>query len=137
MIKIAISGGFDPIHIGHCRNIKEAKKLGDYLLVILTRDDQLIQKKGFVFMPYEERKEILESIKWVDKVVKNIDKDLSSKESLKFYRPIVNIFAKGGDSWDEDNLPEKEICKKLEIKIVFGIGGFNKIRSSSELIKKF
>ena len=59
---VAVSGGYDPIHIGHLRNIQEACKLGDRLIVILTRDDQLIEKKGYVFMAYAERKEILEGI---------------------------------------------------------------------------
>ena len=132
-IIVCISGGFDPIHVGHCRNIKEAKALGNYLIVILTRDEQLMAKKGYVFMSYEERKEILESLKWVDKVVENIDKDLSSKESLKLYKP--SIFAKGGDSWDEGNLREMAACKENGIKVIFGVGGFNKIQSSSKLVK--
>ena len=62
MITVAVSGGYDPIHIGHVRSIREGKKLGDKLIIILTRDDQLIQKKGYYFMPYEERKEILEEL---------------------------------------------------------------------------
>ena len=130
----AVSGGFDPIHVGHCRNIREAKKLGDYLIIILTRDDQLVAKKGYVFMSYRERKEILESIKWVDKVVENIDKDLSSKESLRFYKP--EVFAKGGDR-TPDNMPQEEIeiCKEIDCEIIYGVGG-DKIQSSSELIKK-
>ena len=130
---VAVSGGFDPIHIGHTRNIKEAKELGNYLIVILTRDDQLISKKNHVFMPYQERKEILEAIKWVDEVVENIDVGITSKKSLEIYHP--DIFAKGGDSWNKENIPEAEICEELGIEIVFGVGGFEKVQSSSELTK--
>jgi D-beta-D-heptose 7-phosphate kinase/D-beta-D-heptose 1-phosphate adenosyltransferase len=134
MITIAVSGGFDPVHIGHIRSFREAKKLGDKLLIILTRDDQLIRKKGYYFMPFEERKEILERIEGVDRVVPNVDDDITSNESLEYYRP--DIFAKGGDR-TEDNMPEieKDICAKIGCKIVYGVGG-DKIQSSSSLVKR-
>jgi len=132
---IAISGGFDPLHCGHVRNIHDAKTRGDYLIVILTRDDQLIQKKGFVFMTYAARKEILHSIKWVDEVVPNVDPDITSCDSLRLYAP--NIYAKGGDSWNNENIPEAKVCKELGIEIIYGIGGFDKVESSSRLVKQF
>ena len=91
---IAVSGSFDPIHRGHLHLIQEAKKLGDYLMVILARDEQLILKKGYVFMPYLERKEVLESIRWVDEVVENVDQDISSCKTLAKYQP--HIYARGG-----------------------------------------
>ena len=134
MITVAVSGGYDPIHIGHVRSIREGKKLGDKLIIILTRDDQLIQKKGYYFMPFEERKEILESIVGVDRVVPNVDEDITSNESLEYYRP--DIFAKGGDR-SEDNMPEieKMMCAKIGCKIVYSVGG-DKIQSSSSLVKR-
>ena len=58
-IVVAISGGMDPLHIGHVRLIKAARKLGDELIVILNNDNWLKDKKGFVFMSQKERKEIL------------------------------------------------------------------------------
>lgn len=129
---VAVSGGFDPIHIGHIRSIKEAKELGGRLIVILTRDDQLVVKKGYAFMPYEERKAILESIKWVDEVVENVDKGIESFESLNLYKP--NIFAKGGDRiLDTMPIREIEICERIGCRIVYGIGG-GKIQSSSQLV---
>ena len=51
---VAVSGGFDPIHIGHVRMILEASEFGD-VIVIANSDDWLLRKKGYVFMPYEER----------------------------------------------------------------------------------
>jgi D-beta-D-heptose 7-phosphate kinase/D-beta-D-heptose 1-phosphate adenosyltransferase len=130
-IVVAVSGGFDPIHIGHIRNLKEAKKLGDKLLVILNTDDFLIRKKGKPFMVFDERKEILEAIRWVDEVVASVDTDQTVCQSLRHYKP--DIFAKGGDR-TIGNIPEKATCNELGIKMVFGVGGA-KIQSSSWLIK--
>jgi len=128
--KIVVSGGFDPVHIGHIRLFQEAKKLG-YLIVILNSDEFLIRKKGQPFMPFQERKKILESIKYIDKVVECIDKDQTVCKTLKKIKP--DIFANGGDR-TSSNIPEIEVCEKLGIKMIFGVGG-QKIRSSSQFIK--
>lgn len=145
-IVVATCGGFDPVHIGHVRLFEEAKKLGDELVVILNNDNWLLQKKGFVFMPQEERKEILESIKYVDKVVytkhpKNPE-DMSVCEELADLKP--DIFAKGGDRDKKDAKkptsslnPEIRLCDSLGIKVVFNIGRGGKVQSSSELVKSF
>ncbi len=130
-IVVAVSGGFDPVHIGHIRYLKEAKKLGDKLLVILNSDDFLIRKKGKPFMVFAERKEILEAIRWVDEVVPSVDNDQTVCQSLRYYQP--DIFAKGGDR-TMSNIPEKDTCTELGIKMVFGVGGA-KIQSSSWLIE--
>ena len=75
MSTVIISGGFDPVHIGHLRMMIEAKKLGERLIVILNNDDFLINKKGFAFMPQEERSEIIKGFECVDEVVISIDQD--------------------------------------------------------------
>jgi len=134
MVTVAVSGGFDPVHKGHVRHIKAAMKMGDKLIVILTRDDMLIAKKGKVFMDYSERAEILAAmLRDGDWVVPNVDKpgSLVSTISLRAYRP--DIFAKGGDTWDDNNLPEATICEELGIEVVFGVGGTEKIQSSANL----
>jgi len=136
---VAVSGGFDPIHPGHIAYIEEASRLGGKLIVILTRDDQLIEKDRLVGgvknrapIPYEVRKQVIEwGLKGRGEVVENVDKDITSCESLRKYKP--DIFAKGGNTWDYNNLPEKEICDQLGIKVIFGIGGYNKLYSSSQL----
>lgn len=133
-VVVAVCGGFDPIHVGHIKHFRDAKKLGDILVVMLNTDDWLTKKKGYIFMSFEERKEIIESIRYVDKVTPVIDTDGSVAKTLKKLKP--DIFAKGGDR-TMDNIPESEInvCERLGIKIVFGVGG-GKIQSSSWLIDK-
>ena len=133
-IVVAVSGGFDPLHIGHIRYFKEAKKLGDELVVILNTDNFLIEKKGYFFMTYDQRLELIENYEHiVDRVVKCIDEDQTVCKTLASLKP--SIFAKGGDRTLE-NIPEREVCEKLGIKMLFGVGG-KKIQSSSWLLKNF
>jgi len=137
-IVVAVSGGFDPIHIGHTRLFERAKSLGDELVVILNNDNWLKQKKGFVFISQNERKEIIESLKWVDKVVFTKHgprpKDMSVCAELEKIKP--DIFANGGDRV-KNNIPELAVCKKINCKAVFNIGDGGKIQSSSWLLEKF
>ncbi|MCX6754512.1 MAG: adenylyltransferase/cytidyltransferase family protein [Candidatus Nomurabacteria bacterium] len=135
---VMISGGFDPIHIGHVRYMQESKKLGDILVVVINNDNWIHLKKGSEFMPEKERREIIEALSCVDKVVisghsKNT-KDMSVCEEIKKIKP--NIFANGGDRF-ADNIPEFQLCNKLGIEMVFNVGKGGKVRSSSELIKNY
>jgi len=115
-IIVAVSGGFDPVHVGHVRLFDEAKKLGDELVVILNNDHWLKKKKGYAFMPQSERKEIIEALRAVDRVVisehKANPKDMSIVQDLLALRP--DIFANGGDR-KPGNLRTEEgrICVKI------------------------
>lgn len=137
---VAVSGGFDPIHIGHIRMIKEAKKIAGpegKLIVIMNNDNWLKVKKGFVFMIEPERKEILEHIHGVDKVIisshaKNT-KDMSVCVELRKLKP--DIFANGGDR-TKKNIPELDLEKEFNMKMIFGVGKGGKVQSSSLLVKK-
>ena len=132
---IATGGGFDPIHEGHIDLFKEARQLGDKLVVMLNSDKQLIKKKGKTFYSSEkERKKILESIKYVDEVIIDPGNDTTCEEALKLNKP--DVLAKGGDR-TENSMPEIElsVCRELGIEIVYGVGG-DKIQSSSWLIAK-
>ena len=135
---VAVSGGFDPIHVGHIRHFEAAKKLGDRLIVILNNDNWLQLKKGFVFMPEKERKEMIEAFSCVDEVVltshKRNTKDISICEELKKVRP--HIFAKGGDRTLE-NIPEPVVCKEIGCKMVFNVGKGGKVQSSSRLLEAY
>jgi cytidyltransferase-like protein len=136
-IVVAVSGGFDPIHPGHIRMFKEAKALGDKLVVILNNDNWLQKKKKFNFMGEKERKEVIEAIRWVDEVMitrhPKDPEDMSVTESLARLKP--DIFANGGDRV-KHNTPEVELCQKLGIKVVFNVGEGGKIQSSSSLVEK-
>jgi len=134
MKTIVVSGGFDPVHVGHVRMFKESKKLGDKLIIILNNDNWLKKKKGFVFMPEHERKEVLEALNVVDQVIltnhKENDENVSICNELKLIKP--DVFANGGDR-KADNIPEYNLCNELGIEMIFNIGG-SKIQSSSDLV---
>jgi len=129
-VTVAVSGAFDPIHVGHVRYIREASKLGDKLVVILNGDNFLLRQKGFVFMPFEERKEILENIQGVDEVIASIDEDQTVRKTLESIKP--DIFAKGGSRTGPENIPEAETCSKIGCKLVTNVGG-GQVRSGREL----
>lgn len=142
MKTVAVSGGFDPLHIGHVRLIKAARELGDRLVVILNNDNWLLKKKGYTFMNEQERKEILLAFPFVDEVVitshqKN-DEDMSVSETLRVVQP--DIFANGGDR-NEENAKDPHsslyrdihTCEELDISMVFNVGEGGKIQSSSWL----
>lgn len=134
---VITSGYFNPIHIGHINLIREAKNLGDFLVVIVNNDKQVKLKGSALFMPERERIEIIKALKYADEVVLSIDKDKSVVETLKMLvkkYPGELCFAKGGDR-NSDNIPEKEVCGQYDIKIINGVGG-EKIQSSSCLIGK-
>ena len=128
MRTVAISGYFDPIHVGHLEYIIEAKKLGDKLIVIVNNNHQCVLKKGKPFMDENDRVTIVSSIKYVDEVFLSIDKDKTVCKSLEKIKP--NIFANGGDRKNYE-IPESVICNKYKIEIIDGLG--EKIRSSSDL----
>ena len=129
---VAVSGGFDPIHIGHVRMIQDARKLGN-VIVFLNTDEWLKRKKGYSFMTWSERAEILLSIKGVKEVYSAMDDDDTVCEALKFYKP--DIFANGGDR-KRGKVPEYQVCEDIGIEMAFGIGGDDKPQSSSWLVDK-
>lgn len=127
---IMVSGGFDPIHVGHVRMIQESAKYGD-VIVVANSDNWLFRKKGYNFMSFKERKEILLSLKGVVEVVAVDDADGTVCSALREYRPTY--FANGGDR-KIDNTPEKVLCEELGIEMLWNVGG-EKIQSSSELVE--
>ena len=131
-----VSGGFDPLHVGHIELLNKARDIGS-LIVILNGDDFLIRKKGKPFMLLEERKTILENLQMVDLVIPSVDKDdtvCASLEKLASLREEVDAdlyFCNGGDMTSVEDTPEHELCERLGIKTIYGLG--EKIQSSSWL----
>jgi len=129
---IMVSGGFDPVHAGHIRMIRAAAKFGN-VIVVANSDKWLNEKKGFVFMDFEQRAEILNSIKGVVLVSDVDDSDGTVCEAIKRLKPTY--FANGGDR-GKHNTPEQNVCDKLGIEMLWSIGGDEKVAASSKLVEK-
>jgi cytidyltransferase-like protein len=135
---IIVSGGFDPVHSGHIAYFKSAKELGDKLIVALNSDDWLINKKGKFFMPFLERKAIIENLSFVDLVIDFEDDELGSATNALIkvkglYPDDELIFANGGDR-NDGNIPEMSV---EGIEFIFGVGGDDKKNSSSWILKNW
>tara|TARA_B100001093_G_C26735975_1_gene974471 strand:- start:92 stop:874 length:783 start_codon:yes stop_codon:yes gene_type:complete len=135
---VIVSGGFDPIHSGHISYFKSAKSHGDFLVVALNSDKWLINKKNKFFMPFEERKIIIENLSFVDLVIDFDDDDAGSAtnalKKVKMMYPNDNIaFANGGDR-SKGNISEMSVDG---IEFLFGVGGDDKKNSSSWILKKW
>tara|TARA_Y100000768_G_scaffold155427_1_gene116061 strand:+ start:3598 stop:4389 length:792 start_codon:yes stop_codon:yes gene_type:complete len=133
---VVISGGFDPVHSGHISYLKGAKEYGDYLIALLNSDDWLIKKKGKFFLPFSERKIILENINFLDEVLGFEDDEkgscINGLKKIKIKYPDSKIiFCNGGDR-KEENIPEMYLN---EIDFKFGVGGNDKKNSSSSILK--
>lgn len=121
------------MHVGHVRMIQAAAKLGTRLVVIANGDEFLVRKKGYAFMPVEERVEILRALRDVDEVVVAVDKDQTVCETLRLVRP--DVFANGGDRRATGDIPEAAVCRELGIEMIFNVGG-GKVQSSSDLVQR-
>lgn len=131
---VVVSGGFDPIHSGHIAYFKAAKELGDQLVVGINSDEWLIRKKGKAFMPIHERQAVVQSIKYVDYVIRFDDNDDSAILLLKLVKQTWPndkiIFANGGDRNESNN---REISVE-DVEFVYGVGGSMKLNSSSKIL---
>lgn len=138
MKKVVITSGYwNPLHIGHINLIREAKELGDFLVVIVNNDEQVKIKGSLPLMPEQERMEIIKALRYADKVVLSIDRDRSVAKSLEMIAKLYPgelFFAKGGDR-NSSNIPEseKKVCEEFGIKVINGVGG-DKVQSSSWLL---
>lgn len=136
-----VSGGFDPVHIGHLKMFQDANKLADKVIILLNNDNWLIKKKGKPFMNQNQRKEILEEFKSISEVIIQTSSEPSSSEAIEEFvkkNPNKSIcYCNGGDRSNIKNIRESNICKKLKVNLEFGIGGEKKIESSSDLTKNY
>ncbi len=137
---VITSGFYNPIHFGHCNYLREARKLGDILVVIVNNDKQVKLKQSVAFMAEAERLEIVRCMKFVSEAHLAIDEDMSVNRSIEQIRKAARfqdcyfIFANGGDI-NKQNCREIVTCRRLGIELKFGVGG-QKVQSSSDLLKK-
>ena len=129
---VMVSGGFDPVHAGHIRMILDAARWGD-VIVIANSDRWLFEKKGFVFMDFDQRSEILNAIKGVVLVDSVDDSDGTVCEAIRRLKPTY--FANGGDR-GRSNTPEQDVCEELGVEMLWSIGGDEKRDSSSDLVER-
>lgn len=136
---VVITGGFDPLHTGHLNYIKAAKELGQVLVVGVNSDEWLARKKGRSFMPFEERISIIQALQYVDYAIPFNDSDDSGKNAIvwarKVYPEHTIVFANGGDR-TSSNIPEMDFADD-NIEFVFGIGGTDKVNSSSWILEEW
>ena len=130
-IIVVASGYFSPLHSSHIEYLELSKALGDILIVVVNNDKQEKLKKGSIFIECSERLKIIKALKCVDMTVEAVDQDRSISKTLSILRP--NIFTNGGDQFN-NNIPETDICNKLGIKMVDGLG--EKKQSSSAIIAR-
>ena len=140
-MKVVITSGFfNPLHGGHLDLIQSASAMGDKLIVSVNNDSQQMIKKGKIILDEQNRLRLIKALKGVDEAILTVDKDNTYQtETLdmlgKKYPNDELIFAKGGDRSSEDSMPEPElaVCKRHGIKIVFGVGGSEKVDSSTRI----
>lgn len=132
---VCTSGGFDPLHIGHVRCMQGCKNHGEICVVIVNGNGFLKRKKGFVFMDVQERMEIIAAIQGVDHIVEWDDGDQFVGGAIEILKP--QVFCKGGDRASPAQMAccELEICEKINCRIEYGVGGFEKVQSSSWLVQ--
>lgn len=135
---VIVSGGFDPLHSGHISYLKAARNLCDKLVVALNSDSWLTNKKGKFFLPFDERKVIIENLSFVDTVIDFDDDNKGSATNallkVKEMYPNDDIaFANGGDR-NKGNIPEMSVDG---IEFIFSVGGDIKKNSSSWILKKW
>jgi len=136
---VLVTGGFDPLHSGHIKYFEEASKLGDRLIIGLNSDAWLTRKKGRPFMRWDDRLAVIRGLKCVNGTVQFNDDDSTAKDAIRKvrlnYPNDTIIFANGGDR-TANNIPEMNI-KDDNLEFVFGVGGENKMNSSSWILEEW
>ena len=133
---IIVSGYFNPVHKGHIEYFINAKKIADYLIVIVNNDFQRKIKQSKEFMLEDERIFIVKNLKMVDECYMSVDKDRTVINTIKLIHNKLNhkydlYFGNGGDQ-NNEIIPERDICDKLSIKLIDNLG--EKIQSSSWIL---
>lgn len=140
---VVISGYFNVLHRGHCEYVKKAKEFaGDdgLVYVIVNSDKQSHLKKGFSFVPEDDRLAVMQSLKYVDKAFLSIDTDRTVCKTIQMLCDTLpdgekpTHFANGGDVTPDSPCPEEPICVQNGIGMVYNLG--DKVQSSSWILDK-
>lgn len=112
MKRVITYGTFDLLHYGHINLLRRAKAMGDYLIVVLSSDDfNWNEKQKKCYFTYEERKQLLEAIRYVDLVIPEDSWEQKVEDVLEYH---VDIFVMG-DDWSGKFDFLKEYCEVLYI----------------------
>lgn len=137
MKRVILSGYFNPLHGGHLDMIEEGRRMGDHLIVIVNNDVQQMIKKGKIILPQENRARLIEALRNVDEVVISVDEGAPVSDTLRMiadkYPDDELIFGNGGDRNSVEEIPEGEVAREKNIKLVFGVGGTEKADSSTRI----
>ena len=134
-----VTGGFDPIHSGHISYFERAKDLSNYLVVGINTNEWLTRKKGQYFLPWIERAEIIRHLDMVDAVISWDDADDSALGAIAKCLEISDsvVFCNGGDR-TKTNIPEqKGYDDDPRVEFKYGIGGEDKMNSSSWILHDY
>jgi len=134
-----VSGYFNPLHRGHLDLFEAARARSGYLVVIVNNDVQQVLKKGKVIQPEADRLRIVQALRVVDDALVAVEEGPGLDASLDLVRaayPHSELeFCNGGDRKDLDSLPadEVEAAGRNDIRLTYGVGGFDKADSSSRI----
>jgi len=139
MIKVLVTGGFDPVHSGHIEYFKAATELGDKLVVGLNSDEWLTRKKGQPFMPWKERAYVLRHLECVDQVIAFDDSDDTACEAINYLleKGSSVVFANGGDRTNTSTPEYDKFSNHEKVEFKFGVGGDTKLNSSSWILQEW
>lgn len=130
-IKVLVGGCFDILHIGHVKFLKKARSFGDYLIVLLESDENIKELKGNnrPFHNLKERKETLESLKFVDKVI-CLPKIVTNKTYDNLIKKIKpNIIA----ITEDDSIKDKKLRQTKSVGAKLKVIKKYKSRSSTQI----
>lgn len=134
MTTVVATGTFEILHPGHILFLKEAKKLGDKLVVIVSTDKNVRKRKGRILIPQKQRLHIIESLKFVDDAIVGDDEDIF--KPIGKIKPDIIVLGKN-QKFNENELETELRNRGLTVKVVrikkFWKGGLN---SSSRIIEK-
>ena len=129
-------GVYDMFHIGHLNILQRAKECCDYLIVGVSTDELVLKEKNKLpVIPFEERKKIVEAVRYVDQVVPQYDKDkLAAWEKYKFNVMCVGSDWEGTSTWKK--YEEQFVPLGVEIKYLPHTDGISSTKLT-EIIKVF